>query len=121
MPKKIVFPKFNYTVKCKSSQGLIYCIDYAFLDRLVANVCEDKVKEHLEHQLSYLEERSRTVQARRSLTAHLLAQPPQRVQSVQMIPFTAPLRSFSRQLPKKHEEIVVLDLFDKPSNYKTVR
>jgi len=42
-----VLPKFNYTVKCKSSHGVIYCINSDFVEKLVANVCEDQLKEHL--------------------------------------------------------------------------
>ena len=73
---------------------------------------------HLNNQLKYLSNRKDIVQHRRSYSQVSLKQ---RYSSQQLTPLTAPTLSSARSTPYPEEKKKVVDLFDLPSNYKTLK
>ena len=99
---------FDFTVKCKSSRGVIYCIDIDFFHSQFMKFCEEPLQKHLSNQIKYLQGRKVNLDHhKRSFSQTTLQQRPQS----HIFPLTAPVISSARQTPPSEPEKKVLDLF----------
>ena len=102
-------PQFDFTVRCKSSRGVIYSIDRDFFHSQFLKFCEEPLQKHINNQIKYLQGRKVDLDLHKRSYSQATFQ--QRPLSHQLLPLTAPVISSSRQSPPKEMNKKVLDLF----------